>query len=373
MAQQDFAEWDGLRVGLVAHTNSRVGSDHLADLIHRSDRVELGALFGPEHGIRGTTSAGELVDDAIDPSTGVPVHSLYGTNRSPTPDMLADLDLLVYDLQGVGARWFTYIATMGLAMQAAAAENMPFVVLERPNPLGRSTSPGYVRDAAVESFIAPYPIADLHGLTSAELARAIVGEGWVDGVDDLDLRFVAMEGWDPHTRWHDLDREWIAPSPALTTQDSALLYPATVLFEATTLSIGRGTAEPFTVFGAPDLDADTIATELNARELPGVSFSTTTFEAPADPFAGEIVHAVHIEVVDHRLVEPGDLGVHLLEATLGVGGDRLLDRPEFLDLLAGGPRLRLALAARTPPEQILAARQAEGDAFRTAMRPYLLH
>lgn len=372
VAADDFAAWTGHRVGLIVHTNSTVNGRHLADLVAESDRVELAALFGPEHGVRGTAGAGELVADDIDP-TGVPIHSLYGTTRQPTAEMLEGLDLLVYDLQDVGARWFTYIATMGLAMQAAADQGIPFIVLERPNPLGRTVTPGAVRNADIDSFIAPYPISDLYGLTSAELARAIVGEGWLDGLDELDLRVVTMEGWDPTQRWADLDRPWVAPSPSLTTVESGLLYPATVLFEATTLSIGRGTDAPFTLFGHPDMDVAQIASELEAADLPGVAFRSVEFVAPVDPYEGQIVQAVQIDVVDHRAVDPGPLGVHLLSTVLRVEGDGILDRPDFLDLLAGGPELRMALDEGRAALEIVDARRVEGDAFRLQMEPYLLH
>ncbi len=372
MAAEDFVAWNGLRVGLIVHTNSTVDGRHLADLVAESGNVELGALFGPEHGVRGNAGAGEAVADDID-RTGVPIHSLYGETRSPTPEMLDQLDLLVYDLQDVGVRWFTYISTLGLAMQAAAANDVPFVVLERPNPLGRTASAGAVRDPDVESFIAPYPIADAYGLTSAELAQAIVGEGWVDGVEELDLRIVAMEGWDPTDRWPDLDRAWVAPSPSLTTVDAALLYPATVLFEATTLSLGRGTDDPFTRFGAPNMDAGAIAAELSARNLPGVTFRAIEFTAPVDPHGGETVQAVQIDIVDHRAVDPAPLGIHLLDAVLRIEGTVVLDRPDFLDLLAGGPDLRTALLDNTDALTIIAEREIEGREFATAMRPYLLH
>ena len=368
----DFEAWAGLRVGLIVHTNSTVDGRHLADLVAESERVVLAALFGPEHGVRGTAGAGEPVADETDP-TGVPIHSLYGATRQPTTEMLEGIDLLVYDLQDVGARWFTYIATMGLAMQAAAAHDLPFVVLERPNPLGRTVTPGAVRNPDVDSFIAPYPIADLYGLTSAELALAIVGEGWLDGLADLDLRVVTMDGWNPNDRWADLDRPWVAPSPSLTTVESSLLYPATVLFESTTLSIGRGTAAPFTLFGHPDMDAERIADELEASGLPGVGFRAVEFVAPVDPHEGQTVHAVQIDVLDHRAVDPGPLGVHLLSTVLRVEGAGVLDRPDFLDLLAGGPELRTALAEGAPATDIIDARTTEGDAFRLLMQPYLLH
>ena len=361
VAATDFADWAGQRIGLIAHQNSVVGRTHLADLLHESASVELVALFGPEHGIRGTVGAGDPVDDDVDP-TGVPIHSLYGANRAPSAEQLAGIDMLVYDLQDVGTRYFTYVSTMGLAMQAAAEADISFVVLDRPNPLGRLVS-GLVRDPDVDSFIAQYPVPDVYGLTAAEFALAMQAERWLPGLESLDLRVVPMANHTPEHRWPDHATRWIPPSPSLTTPNAALVYPATVLFEATSLSIGRGTEEPFTVFGAPELDTSELVSMLQAHDLPGVEFSETRFVAPTEPYAGELVQAVRIHVVDHTRIQPADLGVHLLDAVLQVAGTSVLDRPEFLDLLSGGPRLRNQLAAGVAPDAIVRDRQAEARAF----------
>ena len=207
-----FEELDGKRVGLIAHQNSVVDGTHLGDLLDAAPNVELVALFGPEHGVRGTADAGEYVADATDPSTGVPVFSLFGPTRQPTAEMLAGLDALVYDLQDVGARYYTYISTMGLAMQAAAAANIEFVVLERPNPLGDQIGGG-VLEPQNASFVGQYPIADVYGLTSAQLARQIIDNQWLAGVDSLNFNAVGLTGWDPSMRWADTCLLYTSPSP----------------------------------------------------------------------------------------------------------------------------------------------------------------
>lgn len=363
------------RIGLIANAASVVGDDHVADLMFAHPDVELAALFAPEHGLRGTVDAGEIVEDTIDESTGVTVFSLYGQERAPTPEMLEGIEVLVYDLQDVGARYFTYISTMGLAMQSAAAADIPFVVLDRPNPLGGDVG-GFVRDADVDSFIAQYPIADTYGLTAGELATAIVGEGWLPGLETLDLRVIEMEGWTGDKRWSDTDLRWVAPSPSLQTRNATLLYPALVFFEATTVSVGRGTSLPFEVFGAPWLDGDAATDALNELELPGVSFEPIGFIPQGDGVlhAGRPIDGVLVKVTDPALVNPTDLGVHLMRtASLQRVPGRMIDSPDLLDLLAGGPTLRTELDDGMSADEIIAQREDERLAFEELIDPYRLY
>lgn len=363
------------KIGLIANSASMAGDDHLADLIHQHADVELVALFAPEHGLRGTAEAGEIVQDTIDDATGVPVYSLYGGVRAPTDEMLDGIDVLVYDLQDVGARYFTYISTMGLAMQAAVAADIPFVILDRPDPLGGAVG-GFVRDTGVESFIAQYPIADTYGLTPGELAQAIVGEAWLPRLDDLDLRVIELEGWSRNLRWADTDLAWVPPSPSLPTRNAALLYPALVPFEATTVSVGRGTSLPFQVFGAPWLDGDATTAVLNELGLPGVSFEPVGFIPQGEGIlhAGRPIDGVLINVTDYSLVNPSDLAVHLLHTVLQQPrSGRLIDNPNLLDLLAGGPTLRTELAGGMSAEAIIAAREAEQLAFDQLVEPYRIY
>ena len=368
LADTDFAQFTGQRVGLIAHQNSIVDGGHLSNAIAESPNVELTALFGPEHGVRGDADAGVFVDDEIDPETGAPVFSLFGPTRKPTPASLADVDVLLYDLQDVGTRYYTYISTMGLAMQAAAEADIPFVVLDRPNPLGGQVGGGLL-DQANSSFVGQYAIPDVYGLTSGELANYIVENDALAGIDGLELDIITLEGWDHSMVWDDTNLEWIPPSPAITNPYAALLYPATIYFEATNLSYGRGTEIPFQIVGAPWLDAEAVASELNARGLDGVSFTATqmtpellagiTIE-PA--FLNETLPAVQLVVTDPSTIRPTEVGIHLLEVIFAAATEAGVDplsRPEWLDQLSGSTRLRSALTTATAAEEIVAQHLTE--------------
>ncbi len=353
LVDSNFALLADKRVGLIAHQSSRVGERHLADLLHAAPNVELVAMFGPEHGVRGAADAGEYVDDAIDPETGVPIFSLFGPTRQPTAQMLTGIDVLVYDLQDVGARYYTYISTMGLAMQAAAAADIDFVVLERPNPLGGLVGGGRLLKANI-SFVGQYPIPDTYGLTSLELAQFVKDNQMLAGLDDLRLDGVELSGWDRSMRWEDTGLPWIPPSPAITTPDTALLYPATIYFEATSLSYGRGTEMPFEVLAAPWLDAEAMRDELLSRNPPGVDFTATTITPQMLPdmtvepaYLGTELPAVKLTVTDAAAIRPSELGVDLLDVVFAQAraqGVDPLSRPEWLDQLSGSDLLRRGIA-----------------------------
>ena len=377
----------GQRVGLIAHQNSVVGIDgdtqHLGDALHAAPEVELISLFGPEHGVRGLADAGELVADEVDEATGVPIFSLFGSTRQPTPEMLADLDVLIYDLQDVGTRYYTYISTMGLAMQAAAAAGVDFIVLDRPNPLG-GTIAGGVLEAQRASFVGQYPLPDQYGLTSGELAPLIVDEQWLPGLESLDLQVVEMDGWTRDMIWEDTGLEWIPPSPAITTPDAALLYPTTIYLEASSISYGRGTETPFQVFGAPWLDADAAAGALNQQFSETLSFVATTISpamlpgmtvAPA--FLGETIPAVQIEVVDPRSIRQQDVMIALFDVLTdqaNASGAELIARPDWLDQLAGNTTLRTAIQSGDFDPDLVGQRLGDQrspaleDALQSALR-----
>lgn len=230
----------------------------LDTLMARGVNVE--ALYAPEHGFRGEAGAGEIIEDGIDQETGLPVFSLYGSTRKPTDEMLSEVDLLLFDMQDVGARFYTYIATLGLVMEAASESGIPVWVLDRPNPLGGNYVSGWVLEEEFESFVGPYPIPIVHGLTMGEMAKMIAGEQWMDFENPPELRVIEMEGWSRDMIWPDTGLEWVAPSPNLATFEQAYLYPGTVFFEGTSMSEGRGTEQPFLILGDPDtnLPADSI-------------------------------------------------------------------------------------------------------------------
>jgi uncharacterized protein YbbC (DUF1343 family) len=382
-ADDGFTLLAGRRVGVVLNAASVVEGRNLLDVLVEAPGVDVVAAFAPEHGIRADGPAGVEIDSEVDEATGVPVHSLYGATRRPTAEMLAGIEVLVFDLQDVGARFYTYVSTMGGVMEVAAAHHIPLVVLDRPNPLGGAILDGFVLDPAFRSFIGEYPIPAVHGLTTGELALAIRGEGWLPGLEDLELEVVPVEGWQRAQRWSATGRVWTAPSPGLPTTTAVDVYPTTVLFEATVLSVGRGTDASFTVVGAPWLDAEALVADLTARRLPGVELRPTSFmprpdSAVPDPeFAGETVVGVEVVVTDPEVFRPVATGVHLLEAVrsqaLAAGQGDVIDRPEVLDLLAGTDRLRTGLEAGTPAADIVAGWTGELAAFEQIRQSYLLY
>ncbi len=372
-----FGPLHGRRVGLIAHQNSTVDGVHLADLLDADPRVELAALFGPEHGIRGVADAGELVGDETDPATGAPIFSLYGDTRTPTTEMLEGVDVLVYDLQDVGTRYYTYISTMGLAMQAAARAGIPFVVLDRPNPQGDRVGGSLLR-SGFESFVGQYPIPDVYGLTSGELALAIVGEAWLEDVASLDLTVITMDGWEERPTWGATTLSWTPPSPAMTNPDAALLYPATVLFEATDMSLGRGTDRPFEVIGAPWLDVAALVERMEGLGLAGVAFDAIEITprmldgmtiAPAH--LDETIPAISLRVTDADTIDAVRLGIELLEGVVETANGRtVVTRPEWLGLLTGSDALAAAIGDPVAVATLLEAQAAEAEAFRSATEPY---
>ena len=255
----------GKRVGLITNptgVDSKMTS--IVDLFAASDDFELTALYGPEHGVRGDAQAGSTVSSYIDDVTGLPVYSLYGATKKPTPEMLNDVDVLVFDIQDVGTRYYTYIYTMAYAMEAAAEQGIPFVVLDRPNPQGGLRVEGPVLDPTYSSFIGLYPIPLKHGMTVGELARLFNREYQIQA----DLEVVKMKGWKRSMSFEETGLPFVMPSPNMPTTDTVNVYPATGLFEGTNLSEGRGTTKPFQLIGAPYIEAHDYAKTLNALRLP---------------------------------------------------------------------------------------------------------
>jgi uncharacterized protein YbbC (DUF1343 family) len=385
LAQTDFSELAGRRVGLVTNQSGLVNGQHLADLLHKAPNVSLVAIFAPEHGFRGAVEAGEPVRDGIDQKTGVPVHSLYGASKKPSQSMLANVDLLVFDIQDIGARFYTYISTMGLAMQAAAEAGIPFVVLDRPNPLGGTYVSGFVLQPKLQSFVGQYPIPIVHGLTVGELALMIKGERWLDGLESLDLRIVRMEGWSRAMRWPSTKLPWVATSPNIPTFMTALVYPGIgIVGETQLVNEGRGTAAPFTVFGAPWLDARRMAARLNALGLPGATFEATRYTpraiagAARNPrFRGKKIYGVRVIVTDVARYQPLEVGIHALSFLIKEARSKRIS-PLFANLrmfylISGTKRLHRMLLAGASGSAIIAAWKEEVARFNELRAPYLLY
>lgn len=366
----------GRRVGLITnHTgifpDDDDGTRSTIDALHQAPEVELVALFGPEHGLRGTAEAGEHVEGGRDAATGVPIHSLYGATRRPTPESLADVDVLVFDMQDVGARYYTYVSTMAYAMEAAGAAGIPFVVLDRPNPIRGDAVQGNVLEPGFSTFVGLYPVPMRHGMTVGELARMYVGEFGVD----VELHVAPMDGWDRSMTWADTGLPWIAPSPNLPSLESALAYPGTCLFEGTPLSVGRGTERAFQWVGAPWLDAEALADTLNGYGLEGVRFEATRFtpEAPGDgKFGGTEVAGVRLVGTASDYDAPR-AGVAMLVEARRLSGAEWSWRESHFDRLAGTDRLRLGVEAGEDVETIVAAWAEQLRDFRARRAPYLLY
>ena len=381
LAASNFDRLDGKTVGLVVNHTALVDDEHLINLVHAAPNVRVGAIFGPEHGLRGTAEDGEAVSDGKDLLTGAPVYSLYGATRKPTSTMLAGLDVLIFDIQDVGARFYTFISTMGLSMQAAAEAGIPFIVLDRPNPLSGAYVSGFVLESDQESFVGQYAIPVAHGLTVAELAMMIQGEGLMPGLESLELEVVSMEGWDRSMQWPDTGRPWVATSPNIPRFDNALVYPGTCFFEATSASEGRGTLTPFLQVGSIEVDGRRIAEELNKKSLPGVRFEGVEFTPSplssmdsAPKLNGQTIRGLGITVTDRKSYQPVEVGIHILHAYYHASpdADQFLSRPEWLARLSGTSRLLEMLASLTP-EAIIASWESDTATFTQRSEHYYLY
>ncbi len=373
LAAADFAPLRGRRVGLITnHTGiDRTGASTI-DRLQEAPEVQLVALFSPEHGVRGRAQPGETVSDATDPRTGLPIHSLYGRTREPTRAMLSGIDVLVIDIQDVGARYYTYAWTMVLAMRAAAEHGISFMVLDRPNPLGGRVVQGNVLDSAYASLVGLYPVAMRHGLTLAELAR-MVNEELSLG---LDLHLERMSGWRREMRFDATGLPWVAPSPNMPSIASALHYPGTCLFEGTNLSVGRGTEHPFQQIGAAWLNNVALIGWLQLQGLKGVRFDTVSFtpRGPADgKFAGERVRGVRFIATDADAYDPTVVAVAVLAGIHALHAAELEWIATHFDRLAGTDRLRLAVQSGAGWQEIVAGWGPELERFRALRDRYLLY
>ena len=365
----------GRRVGLITnHTGvARDGTPAARLLLDAGVPVE--ALFSPEHGLSGRVAGGESVPDRTDPVTGLPVHSLYGSRRIPEEHLLNRVDVLVFDIQDIGARYYTYASTMLEAMRAAAAKNIVFVVADRPNPIGGELVQGNVLDARFVSFVGPHTVAMRHGMTVGELARMFNQEL------DLGVQLVVIPatGWS-RSQWGDeTGIPWIPTSPNIPDLESAVHYPGTCLFEGTNLSVGRGTERPFQQVGAPwirSAEAEEIVSRLTGADLSGVRLEVVSFtpNSPDDgKYAGTPATGIRLTVTDRESYDPVRTAVSLMRELRLAAGDRWEWKSDSFDRLAGGDRLRLALDRGDPVDEIVSAWTVSLAAFRDRRSAYLLY
>lgn len=359
----------GKRVGLITNHSGRdrKGTSSI-DLLHKAPGVRLTALFAPEHGIRGAVAAGETIETTVDSATGIPIYSLYGQTKVPTPEMLANVDVLLYDIQDVGARVYTYEWTMALVADSA---KKPFIVLDRPDPVRGDRVEGGVLDPKYRSFVGQYPVALRYGLTPGELLRYLVGTGQVHA----DVKVVPMKNWRRSMWWDDTGLPWVNPSPNLRDMDATLLYTGTVFFEGTNATEGRGTEQPFRSVGAKWLtDAGAIARELNAKGLAGVRFDSVTRPVERGfKFGGDTIPMILMTVTDRNAVKPIEVGAHLLRAIYKRHTADWQWGQSHMDRLFGSDRLRLAVEREGGIEQLLPVIEKESEQFRAQAEKYWIY
>lgn len=302
----DFFE--GKRVGLITNPTG-INSEYVSTIDVLNDKVNLVALFSPEHGIRGNLQAGAHIGTYNDEKTGLPVYSLYGSSNKPTEEMLAGIDVLCIDLQDAGARFYTFIYTMAYAMEACAEYGKEFVVFDRPNPIGGEEYEGNILELEYRSFIGYYPIVQRHGMTMAELAILFNVEYEIG----CSLKIIEMEGWDRASYYDELDLPWVIPSPNFPSIETAVLYPGTCIFEGTNISEGRGTTIPFQVIGAPYIDAEKYTKALNNLNLPGVIFRPAYFTPTFSKHQNILCNGVQVHVTDRDIFKAVKTGWAMLD------------------------------------------------------------
>jgi uncharacterized protein YbbC (DUF1343 family) len=361
----------GKRVGLITnHSGIDRSRTPDIDLIAKHKHLKLVALLAPEHGIRGNVEAGEKIVDETDPATGVPIYSLYKSeDRGPTPEMLKDVDVLVYDLQEVGGRTWTYVSTMALSMQAAAKKGIPFVVLDRPNPIGGEIVEGALLDPKFKSFVGMYPIPARHGMTVGELATLFNRKYGIGA----NLIIAKVANW-RRSQWLDqTGLPWINPSPNLRSLAALTSYTGSVYFEGTNLTEGRGTDRPFEQIGAPWLNAPEVARVMNERQLPGIRFEAITMSvAPtAAKHKGQTIPAIRFAVTDRLAYRPVRTSLLLIDE-IRRQHPRDFAWTATIDRLTGSDKVRLAIEGGRL-HQLLEEWEREAAEFRESRKPYLLY
>jgi len=368
------------RVGLVAHPasiNNRL--NHAVEVLRRSKKIRLTTLFGPQHGIHGQTQDNMVEWEGFrDPDSGLPVYSLYGKTRKPRPEMLADIDVLVIDLQDVGSRYYTFIWTLDLCMQACAETGKAVVVLDRPNPIGGRITEGPVLDPEYASFVGLRPLPVRHGMTIGEIGLYLRDRFY----PGLDFTMVPMQGW-KRTKWFDeTGLTWVLPSPNMPTLETALVYPGMCLLEATNISEGRGTTRPFEIFGAPFIHPETLIKRLREFKLPGVAFRPLHFQPTFQKHAGTVCGGAQIHVTDRERFKPFKTGVAILKAIHNTYPREFAwKQPPYeyeevkppIDILAGTDRLRKDIEAWADLKGMEAWWKEEAQAFEKIRKKYLIY
>lgn len=380
LARRNFDLLQGKRVGLITNQTGRSASgSSTIDLLATAPGVSLVALFSPEHGIRG--EADVKLDSGIDPRSGLPIHSLYGTSCRPTPEMLAGIELLVFDIQDIGARFYTYIGTLHHVLRAAKTQGIPLVVLDRPSPINGTTVAGAVPDSTevahrlatdstgCRSLTVTHPIPTRHGLTMGELARLINHEAGINAA----LQIVPIAGWQRDMTWSATGLAWINPSPNMKDPMAALLYPGLGILEATNLSVARGTDFPFHRYGAPWVDPAAVLKQL--PNLPGFRFSPTSFTptAPGHPYRNQRCQGIEVTVSDPNTADPILAGLYLVQAIYRAHPNQYQAHSGFHSMVGDRSAWQRLTAGGESPEQVISDWQERLEQFKQLREQYLLY
>ena len=374
----NFKQLEGKRVGLVTNptgVDNFLKSD--VDILHEAANVKLVALFGPEHGVRGNVHAGDHVGNAADPTTGVPVYSLYGKSRIPSKEMLQGIDVLVYDIQDIGCRSFTYISTLGNIMKAAAENGIKVMVLDRPNPLGGEKVEGNLAEDDCLSFVSAFKIPYVYGLTPGEVALLLNGENMLGAKCDLEV--VKMKGWKRKMTYDQTGLQWVLPSPHIPHASSAPYYSVSgIVGELDSISIGVGYTMPFQMFGAPWIDAPVLAQRLNALNLPGVMFRPIYYK-PFYAFGkGQDLQGVQVYLTDYRKATLTNIQFYVLQELYSLYPDhdvlaQCTKRHAMFDKVCGSKQIRQLFMKRHKWEDVKAYWEKDAEAFKQLAKKYWLY
>jgi uncharacterized protein YbbC (DUF1343 family) len=381
LRESGFAALKGKRVGLITNptgVDSRVRST--IDILHHAPGVALVALFGPEHGVRGDHAAGDRVMSYTDESSGLPVYSLYGRTRKPTPEMLKGIDALVYDIQDIGCRSYTYISTMGLAMEAASEAGIEFVVLDRPNPLGGERIEGNPVEPGSESFVSAFPIPYVYGLTCGELARMINGEGWLSGRARCRLTVIPMRGWHRRMSFTETGLPWVPTSPHIPESTSPAYYVCSgLLGELGEMSEGVGYTIPFQTFAAPGIPQQRLADSLNALGLPGILFRPIVFKPFYGKYRDTELRGVQVHFTDLSAVDLIGVQFRVMEALATIAPEKNplvtadSSRKTMFDKVTGSPEVRRRFMQRMKYADVKEYLRKGKEEYKGKAAAYLLY
>lgn len=379
LKEQKFKILEGKRVGLITNpTGVDNNMKSTIDILNEAPNVNLVALFAPEHGVRGDAHAGDLVDNVTDPKTGLPVYSLHGKTRVPTPEMLEGIDVLVYDIQDIGCRSFTYISTMGLAMQGAAEQGIEFVVLDRPNPLGGLKVEGGLVDDGFISFVSQFKIPYVYGLTCGELALLLNGENMLK--KQCKLQVVKMKSWKRKMRYEETGLQWIPSSPHIPQPISAVFYPVSgILGELGYVSIGVGYTIPFQMFAAEWIKAEDLAANLNSLHLPGLYFRPMYLKPFYSVGQGKQLEGVQVHVMDYEKVRLSEIQFYVMQEIANLYPDKSVfdnandKRFRMFDQVSGSDYVRLNFAKRNRFADISDFWYKEVAPFKQLSKKYYLY